>query len=137
MISPKKTDVLQLLVFDEPTRQHLMELLRGNGYAPQAVPDLGGVLVSLKGQECATVFVDCEAVTRYGGGIYSKIKVACRYCRVILLCDKTHKSHREIIRQAMEIGIYACLLAPYEDWEVLAMVRYYPRKEGPRKSKNV
>ena len=137
MVSPKRTDALQLLVFNEPTRQHLTELLRGNGYIPQAVPDLGGVLAALKGQDCATVFVDCEAVTRYGVGIYSKIKVACRYCRVILLCDKTHKSHREIIRQAMEIGIYACLLAPYEDWEVLAMVRYYPRKEGPRKSKNV
>jgi hypothetical protein len=69
-------------------------------------------------------------------GIYAKIKVASRYCRAILICDKSHKAHREIIREAMEIGIYACLLAPYEDWEVLAMVRYYPRKEVTRKTKS-
>ncbi len=137
MVSPKKTDPLLLLVFNEPTRQHLTELLRGNGYAPKAVPDLGGVLAALKGQECATVIVDCEAVTRYSVGIYSRVKASCRHCRVILLCDKAHKSHREIIRQAMEIGIYACLLAPYEDWEVLAMVRYYPRKETSRKTRNL
>jgi len=27
----------------------------------------------------------------------------------------------------MEIGIYACLLPPYKDWEVLTMVSFYPR----------
>jgi hypothetical protein len=27
----------------------------------------------------------------------------------------------------MEIGVYACLLPPFEDWEVLTMVSYYPR----------
>jgi DNA-binding NtrC family response regulator len=137
MLSPKKSDALVLLVFHEPTRLRLFELLQGNGYSPREAGDLGAVLQAIKGQEWATVIMDCEAVTRYGVGIFSKIKVACRHCRVILICDKAHKSHREIIREAMEIGIYACLLAPYEDWEVLAMVRYYPRKEGSKKAKNV
>jgi len=136
MIAPKKSDPLLLLVLQEPTRARLFELLQGNGYLPRVAADLGTVLQALKGEDWATVIVDCEAVTRYGVGIYAKIKVACRYCRVILICDKSHKTHREIIREAMEIGIYACLLAPYEDWEVLAMVRYYPRKEGARKTKN-
>ena len=136
MIAPKKSDPLLLLVLQEPIRSRLFELLRGNGYFPQVAADLGTVLQALKGEDWAPVIVDCEAVTRYGVGIYAKIKVACRYCRVILICDRTHKTHREIIREAMEIGIYACLLAPYEDWEVLAMVRYYPRKEGARKTRN-
>ena len=73
------------------------------------------------------MFVDGEAVAIYGPSICSKFKVACEYCRVVLLCDKSLEAHRRIIKEAMEIGIYACLLPPYEDWEVLTMVSYYPR----------
>ncbi|MEJ2673164.1 MAG: hypothetical protein P8168_13385, partial [Deltaproteobacteria bacterium] len=49
------------------------------------------------------------------------------YPWVVLFCDKTLETHRKIIKEAMEIGIYACLLPPYEDWEILTMVSYYPR----------
>ena len=69
----------------------------------------------------------CEALSRYGAGICSKIKLACQYCRVVLFCDKALEAHRKIIKDAMEIGIYACLLPPYADWEILTMVSYYPR----------
>ena len=41
----------------------------------------------------------------------------------MLLCDKGHQEHRDLIKEAMDLGIYACLLAPVADWEVLAMVR--------------
>ena len=33
----------------------------------------------------------------------------------------------------MDIGIYACLWAPYEGWEVLTMVRHTPGKKQPGK----
>jgi hypothetical protein len=76
--------------------------------------------------------VDCAAISSYGSGIYSKIKVGCPLCRIVLLCDKAHKDHRTIIKEALEIGIYACLLMPYEDWEVLAMLTRYPLADEVR-----
>ena len=44
--------------------------------------------------------------------------------RIVLLCDKRHHEHRDIVKEAMDLGIYACLLAPFAEWEVLAMVRH-------------
>jgi AmiR/NasT family two-component response regulator len=33
------------------------------------------------------------------------------------------KDHRRLIKQAVELGVYACILASYEEWEVLTMIR--------------
>jgi hypothetical protein len=52
------------------------------------------------------------------------MKVACPGIRIVLLCDKSHHEHRDIVKEAMDLGIYACLLAPFAEWEVLAMVRH-------------
>ena len=120
---------LVLLVTNAQTRNYLEALLKENHHPPLLMSNPLEVVQALKNQVYATVFMDCEAAMLYGPGLYSKIKVASQYVRLVLLCDRRHKSHREIIREAMEIGVYACLLAPYEDWEVLAMVSHYPPLE--------
>jgi len=119
-----------ILVFHEPLRGSLLELLQDNGYEPRLAANPQEVMRFLRKKKCATVFIDCEALGLYGAGICSKIKLACQYCRVVLLCDKSLEGHRRIIKEAMEIGIYACLLPPYADWEVITMVSYYPRMRG-------
>lgn len=129
---------LLLLVSREETRAYLAGLLTDQKYAPVVISDPDELVQALKGLTNATVFLDCEAISRFGAGLYSRLKVVCPWCRLILLCHKDHKTHREIIRQAMEIGAYACLIAPFESWEVLAMVRHaqarkLPRKRPPRK----
>lgn len=142
-MSPSDQEVpLLLLVAREQTREYLVHFLKENNYAPLVKTDPMELVQALKGQRQATVFVDCEAVPLYGAGIYSRIKVACPLCRVVLLCDKNHAGHRDIIQQAMGIGVYACLLAPFEGWEILTMVRHtggrktagrrrLPRKASP------
>ena len=65
------------------------------------------------------VFVDYEVVNTYGARMYSRINVACPSCDVILLCDQ---AHRKFIKEAMELGAYASILAPYEEWEVLTII---------------
>jgi DNA-binding response OmpR family regulator len=141
MVLADKDFALLLLVGNDKTRDYLVNLLREHHYAPVIMSDPGELVQNLKGQQYATVFLDCEAVPLYGPGIYSRIKVACQNCRVVLLCDKAHKSHRDIIKEAMEIGVYACLLAPFEGWEVLTMVRHSqarkPAKKRPAKKKVV
>ncbi len=115
------------MVAHEPVRKALQELLQENGYPASVMANPQHVIRLLRKKKCATVFVDCEALKIHGTGICSKFKVACPYCRFVLLCDKSLAGNRQIIREAMEIGIYACLLPPYKDWEVLTMVSFYPR----------
>jgi len=123
----KDRPTIVILVVQELLRLGLSNLLQDNGYLPRVAANPLEVVQILRKKQCATVFVDCEAIVIYGPGICSKFKVACQYCRVVLLCDKSLEAHRRIIKEAMEIGIYACLLPPYEDWEVLTMVSYFPR----------
>jgi DNA-binding NtrC family response regulator len=126
----KDRPTIVILVVQESLRHDLFNLLRQNGYMPQVAANPQELRQLLRKKQCATVFVDCEAIGIYGPGICSKFKVSCKYCRVVLLCDKSLDAHRQIIKETMEIGIYACLLPPYEDWEVLTMVSYYPRMRG-------
>ncbi|MEW6386663.1 MAG: hypothetical protein AB1491_04005 [Thermodesulfobacteriota bacterium] len=131
---PKKKDtVYLLLVVNDQIRNNLLKLLQENNYSPIAVTEPNEILRILKGHQCATVFLDCGAVSNYGTGICSKLKVACLDCRVVLLCDKSQESHRDIAREVMDIGIYACLWVPYEGWEVLTLVRHTPGKKQPKK----
>lgn len=126
--SPRKElSAIVILVVNEPLRQSLSVLLGENGFTHRVAANPREVMHFLRKKQCATVFVDCDSLGIFGPGICSKFKVACQYCRVVLLCDKSLEVHRRIIKEAMEIGIYACLLPPYEDWEVLTMVNYYPR----------
>ena len=125
-----------ILVAHEALRKSLSDLLQENGFAPSVAANLQEVMQLLREKKCATVFVDCEALKAYGPGICSKFKVACKYCRIILLCDKSLETHRQLIVEAMEIGIYACLLPPYKDWEILTMVSYYPRMRSILKKIN-
>ena len=118
------SDALFLLVADSQPREFLVNFLEAQGYAPLVLGHPGEIVKTLKRKQQATVFVDCLTVGTYGPGLYAKIKVACPGCRVVLLCDKSHHAHRDLVKEAMDLGIYACLLAPFAEWEILAMVRH-------------
>lgn len=116
-----------LLVGNGCTRDYLSNLLSENNYSPLLMTDPEELLRSLKGKEFAIILIDCRAVSAFGTRILSKIKVSCRLCRIIIFCDKEHlceKRHRELIKEILAIGVYACILAPYKEWEVLSMVSY-------------
>jgi DNA-binding NtrC family response regulator len=115
---------LLLLVADSQLRDFLVSFLQSQEYSPCVAANPADALRTLKGQKQALVFVDCQTVSVYGPGLYAKMKVACPLCRIVLLCDKRHLEHRDIVKEAMDLGIYACLLAPFAEWEVLAMVRH-------------
>ena len=113
-----------LLVADSQPREFLVNFLEAQGYAPLVLGHPGEMVKTLKRKQQATVFVDCLTVGTYGPGLYAKMKVACPGCRLVLLCDKGHHEHRDIVKEAMDLGIYACLLAPFAEWEILTMVRH-------------
>lgn len=128
-IAKNKPTPILLLVGNSQTRDYLSCLLSENNYFPLLMADPEELLQSLKEKQFAIILIDCSAVTNYGTRILSKIKVSCQRCRIIIFCDKEHlsdKLHRELIKEVLNIGIYACILAPYNDWEVLSMFSYYP-----------
>ncbi|MDP3181465.1 MAG: hypothetical protein Q8M54_01450 [Desulfobaccales bacterium] len=133
MTPKRKQAPFFLLVANDQTRNYLLDLLKGNNYFPEVMPEPSELIQILKKQACAIVFADCETIALYGAGIFAKVKVACPNCKIVLFGDRAHlrnKSHRDLIKEAMDIGVYACILAPYEEWEVLSMARYLLIKEN-------
>jgi PleD family two-component response regulator len=128
-IAKNKPTSILLLVGNGQTRDYLSNLLLENNYFPLLMTDPEELLQSLKEKQIAIVLIDCSAITSFGARILSRIKVACQRCRIIIFCDKEHlhdRSHRELIKEALNIGVYACILAPYKEWEVLSMFSYFP-----------
>jgi len=131
MALPPASPALLILVANAETRDFLVTFLEGHEYVPRVGGNLAEVVQILKGLTRVTVFVDCQTVSTYGPGLYAKMKVACPQCRLVLLCDKSHEDLRELVKEAMELGVYACLQAPFAEWEVLAMVRPTQATKSP------
>ncbi|MHB8158815.1 MAG: hypothetical protein ACYDEQ_15750 [Desulfocucumaceae bacterium] len=132
LITQDKSPPILLLISDHQTRDHLWSLLIENNFSPLLMADPKELLHVLKKNQFAIVLIDCGAVDVYGPRIITKIKVACRYGRVIIFCNKVHlgdSQHRELIKEILKIGVYACILAPYKEWEVLSLVTYYSNLE--------
>lgn len=120
MNSHNEHTVILLLLSHEEIRSYILRICRENNYQYHTVIDPIELVQTIEKQCSAIVFVDYEAVSRYGSRIYSKVKVTCPSCNIILLYDQDHKS---LIKEAMEHGAYACIMSPYEEWEVLTMIR--------------
>ena len=109
-----------VLIANKKIRSYVMELCKRNNLNPIIGTDFEELVKKIKKMRSAIVIMDYEVVNTYGVRIYSRINVACPGCNAILLCDQ---KHRGLIQQAVELGVYACILAPYEEWEVLTMIR--------------
>ena len=123
------------MVANDEVRNYIMELCEKNNYRSLINADLEELTERTKRMRSAIVLIDYEVVKTYGARIYSRINVACPRCSVILLCDQ---ANRELIKEAMELGAYASILEPYEEWEVLTMVRNIltgKKKRRPKKSR--
>jgi DNA-binding NtrC family response regulator len=131
-------DAIFLMIADEDIRILISDMLHDNNFSPKIMGDLDELLQEMHDLQFGIVILDCNAVARYGLGIYSKIKVGCQNCRIILCYDKVHfrnKRHKDIVQAAMEVGVYGCIMAPYEEWEVIAMIRHIKAKAQLNDSK--
>ncbi len=111
---------LALLALDEDIRRDIVAMLDRHEYSPAVVSSIEGIVESPRGRGSGIVFLDLEAVRIYGIGIYSKIKSAYQGWKIVLLCDR---SHRDQIKEAMDLGAYCCVLEPYAEWEIMTIVR--------------
>jgi len=129
----KKIPIL-VLITNENLRSYILELCKKNNFYPLVGADLEELVVRIKKIRSAIVIMNDEVVGSYGARIYSRINVACPGSNAILLCDQ---DHRDLIKEAVEHGVYACILAPYEEWEVLTVIRNILAKEKLRGRKKI
>jgi DNA-binding NtrC family response regulator len=123
-----------VLIANEKIRSYILGLCKRNNFHPLIGADLEELINSFKTRHSSIVMLDYEVVKSYGARIYSRINVACPGCNAILLCDQ---DHRDLIKEAVEHGVYACILAPYEEWEVLTMIRNIDAKKKLRGRKKL
>ena len=117
-----------LLISEPQMRNDLCILLVENNYYHVLLTNQEELLHVLKENKFAIVLIDCGSVYVYGARIISKIKVVCQHVRIIFFCNKAHlcdSQHRDLIKDILAIGVYACILVPFNDWEVLSMITYY------------
>jgi DNA-binding NarL/FixJ family response regulator len=114
-------DVLfSVLALNDEVRKHILTLLKESARPSVGIANLDDLMESVKAANNAIIFVDSEAVTAYGAGMVSKLKMACRECRLIVLCSL---NHRNLVKPVMELGAYGCIMEPYPEWEFTAMVK--------------
>lgn len=123
-----------VLITNEKIRSYIIEICKRNNLHPLISVGFEELVKKIKKMHSAIVMIDCEVVTSYGARIYSIINVACPGCKCIMLCDQ---DHRDFIKEAVEHGVYACILAPYEEWEVLTMIRNVIAKKKLRGRKKL
>ena len=116
----KKQIPILVLIANEKIRSYVLGLCKRNNYHPLIGADPEELIKRFKKRRSSIVMMDYEVVKSYGARIYSRINVGCPGCNVILFCDQ---DHRNLIKEAVEHGVYACILSPYEEWEVLTMIR--------------
>jgi len=126
--------VILMLLANEEICRYMLSLCRENNYKYLAAINPEELVKTIKKQKNAILFVDYETVKIYGARIYSRVKVACPECNIILLGDQ---DHQRLIKEAMELGAYACIMSPYEEWEVLTMIRNILSKKKLKKQKKL
>ena len=126
--------VILLLLANEKIRRYILDLCQENNYKYLVANHPEALVKTIKKQGSAIVFVDYEAIKICGSGIYSRVKVACPGCNIILL---SNQDHQKLIKEAMEHGAYACIMSPYEKWEVLTIIRNILAKKKLKQQKKL
>jgi DNA-binding NarL/FixJ family response regulator len=121
----QKTSIF-VLIANEKLKNYVTDLCKRNNFRVFLGADLEELVKRVKKRRSAIVVMDYEVVNAYGARIYSRINVACPGCNLLLLCDQ---DHRDLIKEAVAHDVYACILPPYEEWEVLTMIRNIIAKE--------
>jgi DNA-binding NtrC family response regulator len=125
MTPPVKPTPISLLVLNDNIRQHLLGILERNHFKAVVINSPGELTAGLK-EPSPVTFIDWEAEMQFGPAIIMNIKAALKDGGIIFLYDK---DHRNLIQEVMQLGVYGCVLAPYDEWEILTMVKHLLAKK--------
>jgi DNA-binding NtrC family response regulator len=132
MASQNEPILVCLLVSREETRAYVYDLLNRNGHRPVTLANYDELSEEVKVKGDVMVFLDGDAIMVFGTEMVPKINAANPSARIILLCDSYQK---DLVKQAMDFGVYSCILEPYADWEILAIVKHIQLDSQRHRSK--
>lgn len=133
LIIQKEQPAIVILVSDEYIRHYLYNLCKKLNYHPQIASDVKDLVKKLKKLHNGIAFVDHKAVISHGSRIYRIINIASPSSKVILLFDR---ANRRLVKGAMKAGVYACIMAPYKEWEVFMIIREIFATQQAKRKKN-
>lgn len=109
-----------LLILDNDVRPRILSILSKHRHfkVRSVFPDeLSG---GTRREVNSIILIDSLSVLTYGTTVISKLKSSCPDSKLVFLCNQ---DNRHLIGRVMELGAYGCILEPYEEWELLTMVR--------------
>ncbi len=109
-----------LIVLDDDVRIRILSMLKKhkNFKVKRVFPD--DLSASPQREINSIILIDCLSVLTYGVTVISSLQSSCPDSKLVLLC---RQDNRHLIGRVMELGAYGCILEPYEEWELLTMVR--------------
>lgn len=125
MTPPVKATPINILVLNDSIRQHLLGILERNNLKAVVITNPAELTAGLT-ETSPVTFIDWEAETQFGPAIIMNIKATLKDGGIIFLYDK---AHRNLIQEVMQLGVYGCVLAPYDEWEILTMVKHLLAKK--------
>lgn len=117
---------LKILTKSENLASHFKRILEANGYGLDWYRNYPSFLENTGRTPVKAVFLDAEVVKESGSKIYEEIRKISSKLAIVLL----HKeSDRDLVKEAMGKGVYGCIRAPYEDWEILKMAAFLAARQ--------
>lgn len=117
---------LKILTKNKSLAFHFKKILEANGYGLDWYRNYPMFLEKMGKTPVKAVFLDVEVVRELGSRIYKQIKKTSSNVAIVLL--HTESDH-DLVKEAMERGVYGCIRTPYEDWEILKMATFLATRQ--------
>lgn len=122
----QKEPFLKILTRNKGLASHFKKILGTNGYGLDWYRNYSNFLEKTGTTPVKAVFLDAEVVRELGSKIYEEIRHRSSKLAIVLL--HTESDHN-LVKEAMEKGVYGCIRSPYEDWEILKMAAYLATRQ--------
>lgn len=76
---------------------------------------------AMKGIARSILFLESSFVREHGRILYERLFGVCPFLKIVLICSP---QDRELIKEAMENGVYGCVVEPFDAWEVSTILRH-------------
>jgi len=110
--------VIGLLTRDKKLEQYFGKVLSKKGYKFISYCAYEKLFEELKRELVKTLFLHDKFINK-DPSIYQKIKQSCTSCQIVLLYEKD-----DLVCDAIRYGVYACIKAPYDEREILTILRH-------------
>lgn len=108
-----------LLILDDDVRTRILSMLEKHDNFKVTIVFPDELSARPKREINSIILIDYLSILTYGITVISRLKSSRPHSKLVLLCSQ---NERHLIGRVMELGAYGCIVEPYEEWELLAMV---------------